>query len=118
NPAAAELAEGLRDKSEDATRDIRIQLGELVSNAVEAKRNADTEKIIEALEPLSEATSIRPPSHELDAAHVALLVRASRTEQLDEALNRLAAEWEGRATVRLLGPMAPYDFVVTTRPAQ
>lgn len=118
NPTAAQLAEALRDKPEESTRDIRIQLGEIVNDAVAAKRNVDTEKVVEALEPLSEATSVRPLTHELDVANVALLVKASRVGELDGALDRLATDWEERAKVRLLGPMAPYDFVVTTTPEE
>jgi hypothetical protein len=34
---------------------------------------------------------------------------------VEDALTELAEAWSGRANVRLLGPMAPYDFVVTTQ---
>jgi hypothetical protein len=115
NPAAAKLAESIRDKPAEATRDVRIQLGEIVNNLVEAIRNTDTDRILNALEPVSEATAVRPPPHEMDAAHVALLVNTSRGGDLEQALNRIARDWAKLATVRLLGPMAPYDFVVTTK---
>jgi hypothetical protein len=115
NPAAASLREQLRDQPEPLTRDVRIQLGEIVSRAVELKRAADTDAVIAAVHGLTEGISIRPPTHELDAAHVAMLVRAEREPELEQALTQLAQDWSGRAQVRLLGPMAAYDFVVTTR---
>lgn len=114
NPTAVELAGQLRDRPEEATRDVRLQLGELVNNAVEAKREEDTRTLLDALAPVSVATAVRPATHEQDAAHVAVLVENSRAGDLDAVLNELARDWAPRATVRVLGPMAPYDFVVTT----
>jgi hypothetical protein len=114
SPTAAQLAGQLHGQPSEATRDLQLQLGEIVNDAVEAKRSADTESIIRALEPVSAATAIRAPTHEQDAAHVALLVQTSRKGELDDTVNRLARDWEGRATLRVLGPMAPFDFIVTT----
>jgi hypothetical protein len=59
------------------------------------------------------ASVAREPTHELDAVHVALLVQTSRQNDLEQALSDLASDWEGRIEIRLLGPMAPYDFTTT-----
>jgi Gas vesicle synthesis protein GvpL/GvpF len=115
NPEAADLRDRLGGEVADATRDIQLRLGELVSNAVEAKRSADTEAVLDAVAPVTVATSVRPPTHEQDAAHVAMLVQRTKESQLERVLENLARRWEARASLRLLGPMAPYDFVVTTR---
>ena len=48
--------------------------------------------------------------------NAALLVEISREDELEEAVDGLAETGEGRVDVRLLGPMAPYDFVVTQQP--
>ena len=56
------------------------------------------------------ASVVREPTHELDAVHVALLVEITRQDELEQALSDLASDWEGRIEIRLLGPMAPYDF--------
>jgi len=45
---------------------------------------------------------------------VALLVETSRRDDLEQALSDLASDWEGRIGIRLLGPMAPYDFTTTS----
>jgi Gas vesicle synthesis protein GvpL/GvpF len=111
NPEAAELADEIsKAPDDDATRDVRIQLGEIISNAIAAKREADTRELGRILEPLCVASSVREPTHEQDAVHVALLVERSKQDDLEEAVADLARDWEQRVTVRLLGPMAPYDF--------
>jgi hypothetical protein len=116
-PEAAELSEAIRATGdEDATRDMQIRLGELINQAITAKREADTQAFADALAPYSVDSGVREPTHEEDAANVALLVETAKQSDLERAVNELAKEWEGRATVRLLGPMAPYDFVVTQVP--
>jgi Gas vesicle synthesis protein GvpL/GvpF len=40
-----------------------------------------------------------------------LLVDNDRVSALEETLEELAAAAHERLTIRLLGPMAPYDFV-------
>ena len=102
---------------QDATRDLRIQLGELVNQAVAAKREQDTRHAGDVLEPYCAASNVREPTHEEDAVHVAVLVETARQEELEQALSELAREWEDRVTLQLLGPMAAYDFVATLAPA-
>ena len=117
NPEAARLRDQIRaDGGEDATRDLRIRLGEIISEAVAAKREADTRRLGDMLAPLAVATSVREPSHEMDAVNVALLVETAKGDDLDRAVNELGQEWGDRVEVRLLGPMAPYDFVLTNIP--
>lgn len=112
NPEAAELKDEIsKAPDDDATRDVRIQLGEIISNAIAAKREADTRELGRILDPYCVATSVREPTHEQDAVHVALLVERSKQEDLERAVADLARDWEQRVTVRLLGPMASYDFV-------
>jgi hypothetical protein len=113
NPKAQELREAIRDTDEDATRDTRMALGEFLSNAVAAKRDEDTQKAVQALEDIAESVNVREPTHEQDAANVAFLVDVDRQDELEQAVNELAEEWGGRVDLRLLGPLAPYDFVVT-----
>jgi Gas vesicle synthesis protein GvpL/GvpF len=115
NPEAAALREQLIDRDPATRRPLELRLGELVNAAVEAKRAADTQAVIDAVEPVAVSVSIRPPTDEEDAAHVAMLVERSKEPDLEGLLGALAEDWQGRAAVRLLGPMAPYDFVVTNR---
>jgi hypothetical protein len=116
NKQAARLRDRIGDKDPDATRPERIQLGEIINNAVTAKRQADTSLVGDALHGHVVASAVREPTHELDAVHVALLVAIGKENRIRQAVQDLARNWEGRIELRLLGPMAPYDFVATLPP--
>jgi hypothetical protein len=114
---AAQLLEDIRAVgNEDATRDEQIRLGEYISNAITAKREADTRTLSDAIASHCIATSVREPAHELDAVNVALLIKTAEQAGLEKAVEKLARDWTDRVNVRLLGPMAPYDFVTTSQP--
>jgi hypothetical protein len=113
NPELDQLRTAIRDKPEDATRNERMALGEAVTNAIAAKRDADTETVVRALDDLGLMTVVREPTHDEDAVHVACLAETEREAELEEAVERVATEWEGRVDLRLLGPLAAYDFVVS-----
>ncbi|MFC9553935.1 GvpL/GvpF family gas vesicle protein [Rhodococcus sp. NPDC056960] len=114
---AARLRDEIRDKSEDAGRQARMALGELVNNAIAGKREEDTCKAVEALGGLTDSVNRREPTHEEEAVQVAVLADVDRQDDLERAVGALAEEWDGRVEVKLLGPMAAYDFVVTANPA-
>ncbi|MBC2638148.1 MULTISPECIES: GvpL/GvpF family gas vesicle protein [unclassified Rhodococcus (in: high G+C Gram-positive bacteria)] len=116
NDQAGKLLGTIRDQPEEATRDARMALGEIVSNAIEAKRDEDTRTVVEALDSLTDAINVREPTHEEEAAQVAILVEVARQEELEEVVGGLAEQWDGRVEMRLLGPLAAYDFVVTQKP--
>jgi hypothetical protein len=117
NPEAARLGDQIRHADPDATRDQRIQLGEIVSVAIEARREADTRALGDAVSGRVTASVVRPPTHELDAVYAAFLVETGKAEGLRQAVERLAGEWQGRVDLRLTGPLAAYDFVGDSAPA-
>jgi Gas vesicle synthesis protein GvpL/GvpF len=117
DPQAAQLASQVKDADPDATRQLRMQLGEIISNVVEAKRQQDTRTAGDALTGLAAASAVRPPTHELDAVYTALLVETSAAQDLEQAVQQLADDWDGRVELRLIGPMAAYDFVGVANPA-
>ena len=57
---------------------------------------------------------VRPPADDLEAMHAAFLVKATDAAEVVSAVQELAAGWEGRVELRIIGPVAAYDFVVTT----
>jgi len=113
---AARLRDQIRGADPDATRDARIQLGEIISEAITAKREEDTRVLGDQMAGHCAASLVREPTHERDAVHVAFLVDTGREEDLDQVIEGLAKTWAGRVELRLLGPMAAYDFVGTTEP--
>jgi hypothetical protein len=116
NKQAAQLAGKIRGKNSDATRDARIQLGEMINEAVAAKREQDTRVLGEAMDGQCVASVVRDPTHELDAIHVAFLVDADQESGMERVTENLARDWDGRIELRLLGPMAAYDFVGIKEP--
>lgn len=114
NPEATALAAAIKGKDELASRDLRIRLGEIVSTAIAAKRDADTAAFTAAVERYCEAIAARAPSHEEDAIHVALLVRRDQEQDVRREVHDVSDRWRDRVDFRLLGPMAPYDFVIAT----
>nr|WP_062336519.1 GvpL/GvpF family gas vesicle protein [Herbidospora sakaeratensis] len=113
NPEAAQLREQISELPEDAARDHRIRLGEIINQSIEAKRDADTAAMWDQVEPVTVMQTVRPPSHELDAVHMAVLVDNSRRDDLDRAVEDLGRKWADQVTLSLFGPMAPYDFIVS-----
>jgi hypothetical protein len=116
NKQAARLAEKIQGKNSDATRDARIQLGEMINEAVSAKREKDMRALGDAMNGHCVASVVRDPTHELDAVHVAFLVDSDQESDMEAVLEDLAGTWDGRIEMRLAGPMAAYDFVGTTAP--
>ncbi|MDW5328267.1 GvpL/GvpF family gas vesicle protein [Plantactinospora sp. KLBMP9567] len=110
-PEAADLRDRLRDRPAEADVDLRIRLGEIVARAVEAHRAADTEWLTGALAPYCLAEAPLPAHHEQDAARVAFLVERRRRAAFTDAVRDLADAWRDWATVRTVGPAAPWDFV-------
>lgn len=118
NREAAKLREQIRGTDPDATRDLRIRLGEIINNAVKAKRQADTRRLLSGMADHSVSSSVREPTHELDAAYVAFLVDTSEADELRQAVRDLSNDWQGRVELRARGPMAPWDFVDGSKKAQ
>jgi hypothetical protein len=116
NSAAASLQERVKDLPKDEAQNLRIELGETINQAIEAKREVDSGRAVEVLTEYAVATAARPPSHELDAVNVAVLAKLSEEQDIEEAVEALAGDWEGRIKLRLRGPLAPYDFVVQPKP--
>lgn len=116
NERAQRLRDAIVDKPPDATREHRMELGEIVTKSVAAKRDRDTADLIEALGSLEFDSTVREPSHERDAVYVAYMVETERLDEFREALDAWAGRHGDRIDLRLLGPVAPYDFVVTAEP--
>jgi hypothetical protein len=110
-PEVARLRERVRELPEDAAYYDRIRLGELIVKALDDKRQADTEELVRTLEPYSAAVAARAPAGEDTAADAAFLVSERELPEFEEAVDELGERWAGRVRLRMIGPLAPYDFV-------
>ncbi|MFE9200936.1 GvpL/GvpF family gas vesicle protein [Micromonospora sp. NPDC007230] len=111
NPPAAALADQVRGRPEVECRDERIRLGEMIAQAVELRREAENRDLIDAVGRYATANAARPPSHELDAVNVAFLVATDDEDAFIGAVEDFADRRRELIRMRLLGPLAPYDFV-------
>lgn len=116
NPLVASQRERLREMDEQEATDARIELGQIINRAVEARRDQETAKLVDALADLTLADSVRAPTSELDAFHVAFLVDLEKDAEFREAVEEFAAESDGLVEVRIRGPLAAYDFIVEAKP--
>jgi hypothetical protein len=112
NSEAAELRDTIRDTDEAGTRDARIRLGEIIQQEIEERRGQEVRALVEELGDLAVAHAELAPTHEYEAANVAFLVESSAQDDFTDAVEDIAADHGDRLSFRLLGPLAPYDFVV------
>jgi gas vesicle protein GvpL/GvpF len=111
SPEIADLRRRTRDLPHDEGYGERVRLGELVSRAMESKREFDAEVLLDAVLPFVAAHAVRGGGGLEHVLDVALLVDDERREDLEEQLEGLAESVHERIGLRLTGPMAPYDFV-------
>lgn len=107
----ARLRNSLRGVPEAASYYGRIRLGELVSEAVERKRQADSQRILDALAPLALALDAGEPNHERIVVSASFLVRQEQIEKFDAAVDQLGREHEARMRFKYTGPLPPHSFV-------
>jgi hypothetical protein len=107
----ARLRESLRGLPEDATYYGRIQLGELVSQAVQRKRDADAAWILDQLAPLALALDVSDPPHERIVLSASFLIDEPRMPEFDAAVNRVGEAQAARMRMKYTGPLPPHSFV-------
>lgn len=112
DPQVAALRARTRDLPEDESYGERVRLGELVARALEHKREEDTAVLMDAVTPRVAAWVERGGGGGIDhVVDVALLVDTANLASFEEFLEGLAEAVHERIRLRLVGPVAPYDFV-------
>jgi hypothetical protein len=111
DPEIAELRELTRDQPEDSLYAERVHLGELVSRALDGKRSYEGQVLLDVLTPYAAAYHVREGSGLDHLIEIAFLVDDSQREDFEAAAEEIAEVFSERARLRLLGPVAPYDFV-------
>ena len=109
--AVAELHARTRGRPEDEAFADRLRLGELVAGAMDEKRDLDAMSICDAIIPLTDAHRITLGSGLEVVFDLKVLVADDRRAEFEERLEDLAEAVHERMRLRLVGPVAPYDFV-------
>lgn len=108
NPELRAMVEA-NQKAGGGTYEQKLQLGEMITNAVRAREAGDAEQLQRTLERAAEAVSVGPESTGW-LANVSFLVRRDAADGFVAAVEELRAD-EPHLDVRLHGPLPPYSFV-------
>ncbi|MEA2126890.1 MAG: hypothetical protein QOI80_3672 [Solirubrobacteraceae bacterium] len=114
NAAVAQVRRAIVGRPAAATHFERIRLGELVAQAVEAKREVDGEDILRELGPHAVAVASDAPLHERMVVNAAFLVDRDRLDEFDAAVEAVSRARAERMQFKLLGPRPPHSFVEAT----
>ncbi len=106
----AQAAARIRQLPAGATHFERINLGEAINTRVQAHRWADSQRMLQQLQPLAVAASLREPRHERAVLNASFLVADDRMEAFDAEVERLSQQDSGRIQFRLIGPMPAHSF--------
>ncbi|MFI8966518.1 GvpL/GvpF family gas vesicle protein [Streptomyces sp. NPDC053493] len=110
--AESERVRELRERTRDGagTHEERLELGELVANEVAARRDAEAQRLAEALSPKAKRVSVGEPTASA-LLSVSFLVPASDVDSFVRAVQEQADRRGDGYTFTLTGPLPPYSFV-------
>jgi hypothetical protein len=111
NPQIAQLREAVSGKPEDAAYYERIELGELVSQALTEKQSADEQQIVAGLSRHAIAVEVGAALHERMAVNGSFLVAEKELDAFNRALDEIAEQQGGRLRFKCIGPLPPHSFV-------
>lgn len=116
NARISALRERTRGLSEAESYQDRVELGELVTRAVEARQSEDAETLLEQLTPLAKDSRLSSTSTSVPALSLAFLVADSNRARFESVAEKAAESMHDRAVLELLGPLAAFDFVADLTP--
>jgi hypothetical protein len=109
-PELARQSAALAQHPGSEMRAARVQLGELVAKAVEARRAEVESALLTRLSPLAADVRVETPNSERVAFSAQLLVHRDRRAALDDEIRALGEALEGVLAFRYIGPLAPFSF--------
>jgi hypothetical protein len=83
-----------------------------------AEREEDVRALRSGMQEHCAASITHEPANEPDEVDVAFLVPGEKESEVERVIGQLSGDWAGRIELQLLGPMAAYDFVTTTKPGR
>lgn len=118
---ADELLDVHHDEFADALEKLEgraqfVVRGRYAEQAVTLSREEATQALEEAMQEHCAASVTRDPADAQDGIQIAFLVDADQESEVEQVIEDLARQWEGRIELELLGPTAAYDFVNPRKP--
>jgi Gas vesicle synthesis protein GvpL/GvpF len=111
DPVLKRSAEQVRGLPEAASHFQRVGLGERITLAVQAQRDADVQQLLPELEPLAVAVEVGAQQQPAMVLNASFLVAQEAWDRFDATVERLAS---GRAELmefKLIGPLPAHSFV-------
>ena len=112
NPRVASLREATR--GETSAPPLLIELGELVTNELQARTRRDAQALLRALRRLALRYELDEQPIEYQVLRGSFLVERRRFDAFDASLETFAAEHRETIDVKLVGPLPPHSFVALT----
>ncbi len=98
-------------RPEAEAHDQRVELGRRVTEALEQRRQAEADRILERLRSKAIDVDVHNLLSETMVLNAAFLIDRDAMTPFDEEVSALGSEESGRLTVKYVGPLPPYSFV-------
>jgi len=103
---------GLRDRAaRHPARDSMIQVGEMVQEALEKKKEKEAALLLDGVRKISADVRTNKTFGDNMFLNAAFLVDRSREKEFDNEIEAIRAKYEGRAKISYVGPAPPFNFV-------
>jgi gas vesicle protein GvpL/GvpF len=110
SPSIAALRDRTRALPDEAAYHDHIRLGEMVAGEIARRREGDTRRALDLLEPFAVAAHAEPVAGADAAFDLAFLVERTGVDAFSGAVVALGDEVGGRIGIRYVGPLPPYSF--------
>ncbi|MEK7211988.1 MAG: GvpL/GvpF family gas vesicle protein [Patescibacteria group bacterium] len=90
---------------------LKLKLGKLVHQKIEARKQEYIKEIHTALNAISGDTTLNKLIDAEMIANFSLLIEKNRETELDERMQELGKTYEGKLRFKYIGPMPPYSFI-------
>ena len=110
NPALKRSAQAIQGLPAQASHFHRVGLGERITLAVQARRDADARDMLSELAPLAVAVEVGALQQPEMTLNVSFLVSDEMREPFDQTVERLASERAQLMEFKLIGPLPAHSF--------
>jgi hypothetical protein len=110
NPALRRSADHVRGMPAAASHFDRISLGEQINLAVQARREFESQALIDRLTPLAEASEIGALQQPTMVLNAAFLVAREKFKRFDATVEELAEQRRQLMEFKLIGPLPAHSF--------
>lgn len=101
----------IEGKPAERTLNERITLGKMVESALKEKKEKEAKKVLENLKKLSVKYKENSLMGDKMVFNFAFLAECSKEKEVDEEIERLTSQYDGRIRFKYVGPLPPCNFV-------